>query len=82
MQQGAFNSSQLRRKGPTARVQGSLHARTLTPQKIARKWERLGVSPRSLKRGDKGEEESSGGMGKSPLGLWKAADRVQGGVDA
>lgn len=58
--------SQLGWKASIARVQGSLHMRTLTPKKTERKWERLRVSPRSQRSGDKGEEESSGGMGKSP----------------
>lgn len=42
------------------RVQGSLHMRALTPKMAERKW------GRSQRRGDKGEVERSGGMGKSP----------------
>lgn len=72
-------ASQLGGKVAIARVKGYLHMRTLTPKKNEWKWGRLEVSPRSQRRGDKGEEESSRGMGKSPqTWIWKDGKRWEG----
>lgn len=54
---------QLGRKVAFAIVQGSLHMRTLTPKKT--EW-MYGTVTKATEERDKGEEASSGGMGKSP----------------
>ncbi len=52
-------ASQLGWRAAIAKV----HMRTLVPEKVGG---RLQVSLRSRRRGDKSEEDSFGGMGKSP----------------
>lgn len=59
-------ASQLGRKVANSRTQVSLHMRTLTSKRMERKWGSLGVSPRSWRRGDVGDEERTRSMGKSP----------------
>lgn len=71
--------SQLGKKVANSRAQVSLHMRTLPSKRMERKWGSLGVSPRSWRRGDVGDEERSRSMGKSPRRwLWKDGKRWEG----